>query len=291
VRKGLHLTLLLLIAPLAIASAQPTKRHMISYAELTAASAGLAAPHVAYGSDPLQYGELRLPAGDVRVPLVVFIHGGCWLSGYNLDHTRALTAALAREGYAVWSPEYRRIGDAGGGWPGTFDDIALAVDHVRELARANPRIDTSRVVIMGHSAGGQLAVWAASRAEPGAFPVRGAVSLAGILDMARYGAASGSCNASVYRLLGGSAQEQPERYKAVDPILRTPVKVPVRIVHGEEDTTVPIDQSRAFVEKSRTVGGLAELEAVPGAAHFDVVAPQGDAWLAVRRALRAIVLP
>jgi acetyl esterase/lipase len=286
--KGL-LFLVALSLPFATAHAQAPKRHMITYDELLASSVAAADRIVAYGSDPLQFGELRLPAGNAKAPLIVLIHGGCWLSAYNLDHTRGFAAALVKEGYAVWSPEYRRLGDAGGGWPGTFDDIALATDYVPTLAAANARIDLSRVITMGHSAGGQLAVWAASRTDAKALKVKGAVSLAGILDMATYGEETGSCNASVHRLLGGSASEQPDRYKAVDPMRRVPIAAPVRIVHGANDPTVRVAQSQTFVEKNRAAGGSVELEVVPASAHFDVVAPNSDAFPAVLRAIHALV--
>src|SRR5215212_9588798 len=139
-------------------------RTMISFAEVAAAPAPAADHRESYGSDPLQFGELRLPRGTTgRVPVVVFLHGGCWRAAYDLTHVAAAAAALASAGYAVWVPEYRRVGNDGGGWPGTFEDVAAAVDHVRDLAVRYPSLDTTRVVLAGHSAGGQLALWAASR--------------------------------------------------------------------------------------------------------------------------------
>ena len=130
----------------------------------------------------------------------MFIHGGCWEAEYSLDHAGYAAAALATAGYVVWLPEYRRLGDAGGGWPGTFDDVGAAVDFVRALAESEPTVDTTRVIVAGHSAGGQLALWAgptprASRASIGGgnsplSPV-GVVTLAAITDLAAYGAASG----------------------------------------------------------------------------------------------------
>ena len=271
---------------------------MIPFSELTTAAVAPADHRIAYGSDPLQFGELRLPGGNARVPLIVFIHGGCWRAQYDLTHVAGAAAALARDGFAVWAIEYRRVGNTDGGWPGTFDDVSRAVDHVRALATQFPRIDTTRVVLIGHSAGGQLALWAASRKQnemtgihtPGMppVPVAGVVSLAGITDLATYGAAPGGCNAVVTPLMGGTATQVPDRYRAVSPIERVPFSVPVRLVHGEADPIVPLAQSRDFAARAIAVGGVAEVEVVTGAGHFDLVAPQADAWATVLRAVHAL---
>jgi dipeptidyl aminopeptidase/acylaminoacyl peptidase len=265
---------------------------MITYNEVAAAANAVpaAVQRIVYGGGALQYGELRLPAGSSRVPLVVLIHGGCWRAQYNLDHTRAAAAALVKEGYAVWSPEYRRLGDAGGGWPGTFDDVALAVDFVRTLATEHPHIDTARVVVMGHSAGGQLALWIASRTEGDPLRLAGVVSLAGITDLDAYGT-EGSCGSAVPALMGGSADEQAARYGAVDPIRRVPIRTPVRLVHGELDSIVPLSQSSSFLERDTAAGGIVHLEVVPNLGHFDLVAPQTEAWPAVLRAVRSLATP
>ena len=267
---------------------------MIPYSDLLTASVP-AADHVySYGSDPLQFGELRMPSGSAKVPLVVFIHGGCWQAQYDIRHSAGAARALADDGFAVWSVEYRRVGNNSGGWPGTFDDIAHAVDYVRTLATDNPRLDTSRVVLMGHSAGGQLALWAASRRQGemnGLFisstrplAIAGVVSLAGITDLAAYGAQAGGCNSAVTPLMGGTAQEEPARYRAVNPIERPVLDVPVHLVHGESDPIVPLSQSRDFA--ARTPSSV--LVVVPGAGHFDMIAPQSTAWPFVLQAAHAI---
>jgi acetyl esterase/lipase len=275
---------------------------MLTFAEVTATPARAADHREAYGSGPLQFGELRLPPGVARqVPVVVFIHGGCWRAAYDLTHVAAAADALTKVGYAVWVPEYRRVGDDGGGFPGTFDDIAAAVDHVRALAVKYPALDTTRVVIAGHSAGGQLALWAASRRANDAAsglavsrtPLRiaGVVSLAGITDLASYGAAPGSCNSAVPPLLSGGPAQVPERYAAVSPIERLPIGAPVAIVHGAEDPIVPVAQSRDFAARSRKAGAAVTVTEVPGAGHFDLVAPQSSAWPSVVAAFRALTPP
>lgn len=269
---------------------------MIAYAELTAVPVSPADHRVAYGTEPLQFGELRLPPGKDSVPLVVLIHGGCWRSQYDLKHVGGAAAGLVKEGFAVWTIEYRRIGDQSGGWPGTFDDIAHAVDHVRRLSAQFPQLDTTRVVLMGHSAGGHLALWAASRKQNemtglfrSAMPplkVSGVVSLAGITDLAEYGKGTGGCNQSVAPLLGGTPEQQAQRYRAVSPSERVPIGVFVRLVHGEADPIVPISQSRHFLGRMHAVGDRAELDVVKDAGHFDLLAPQADAWAVVVRAVR-----
>ncbi|MEP6991197.1 MAG: alpha/beta hydrolase [bacterium] len=272
---------------------------MIQYSELTALPVTAADHSVAYGTDPMQFGELRLPPRGDHVPLVVLIHGGCWRAQYDLKHVRPAAAALATEGFATWTIEYRRLGDPGGGWPGTFDDVARAVDHVRALALQVHRIDTTRVVLMGHSAGGQLALWAGSRRQNetlGIFrssraplPVVGVVSLAGVTDLAEYGATTTGCNGAVTPLMGGTPAAQPDRYKAVNPVERVPLDMPVQLVHGEADPIVPVAQSRKFLARDRAANGTAELHVVPGAGHFDLIAPQSEAWASVLRAVHELV--
>src|SRR5262245_6784070 len=117
-----------------------------------------AGERISYGTDPLQFGELTLPAGQGPHPLVINVHGGVWLAAYSIDHTHAMARALADSGFAVWNLEYRRVGHEGGGWPGTFLDVSHGVEHARALASSRP-IDLARVCLMGHSAGGHLALW------------------------------------------------------------------------------------------------------------------------------------
>lgn len=252
-----------------------------------------------YGSDPLQFGELRLPEGPGPHPVAVFIHGGCWRSEYDLRHVASASEALTRAGIAVWTIEYRRIGDPGGGWPGTFQDVARATDHLRSLAQRFP-LNLDRVITMGHSAGGHLALWLAARdqlpaaspiAGPDPLPLHGVVSLAGIPDLRAYSAGSGSCNASVPRLLGGTPQEVPERYAQASPFELLPLAVPQRLVHGGSDPTVPVEQSREHAERARARGDDARLEIIEGAGHFDVIAPFTPAWRSVERAARELLFP
>lgn len=281
------------------ATAAAPGRRMIPYAELAAAPVAPADHRLAYGPDTLQFGELRLPAGDAPVPVIVLIHGGCWRAAYDLTHVSQAAAALTREGWATWTIEYPRVGDARGGWPGTFASVARGVDHVRTLSARFPRLDTTRVVLAGHSAGGQLALWAASRragepsvdAATAAAPLRaaGVVSLAGITDLRAYGAVTTGCNSAVTPLMGGTPAEVAERYAAVSPVERAPIGVPLVLVHGAGDAIVPVSHSTDLAARERAAGGRAEATVVEGAGHFDLVAPQAEAWAAVVRAVRGLV--
>ncbi len=163
-----------------------------------------------YGDDPLQFGELRLPDGNGPHPVVVVIHGGCWLAEYDLSYISSLAAALTDAGVATWSVEYRRVGDEGGGWPGTFQDVAESADFLLEIA-SDHDLDLDRVAAVGHSAGGHLALWLAGRKWLDAedplrgddlLALNGVVSLAGITDLASYASASG-CGSAVPGLLEG----------------------------------------------------------------------------------------
>jgi acetyl esterase/lipase len=247
---------------------------------------------LAYGSDSLQFGELRLPRGVERNrPVVVLVHGGCWQGAYDIAHSRPMAAALADAGFAVWSIEYRRIGNPGGGWPSTFDDVALGTDFLRTIAPTYA-LDLRRVIAVGHSAGGQLVLWLGTRtvsANGTPLPLTGIVALAPITDMARYGAAAGGCNSAVHQLMGGAPTAVADRYKAVSPIERLPLRVPTRLVHGDDDRTVLPEQSRLFAEAA----GSLSVRVVPiaNAAHFDVIAPISPAWPVIVDAIRSLLAP
>lgn len=238
---------------------------------------------IAYGRDALQFGDLRLPEGTGRHPVAVIIHGGCWLSKYNLDHIGNLCAALTRAGVATWSLEYRRIGNPGGGWPGTFEDIARGSDYLRVLARTYP-LDLHRVVVVGHSAGGHLALWLAARSHlprESAFfssdplPLRGVVALAGVTDLRRF---RPRCDGAVDKLLGGSPEEVAVRYQQASPIELLPLGVSQRLIHGTRDQIVPIEMARDYEAAAQKKGDPVRLIVLEGAGHFEVIDPQSSVW-------------
>ncbi|HXM86563.1 MAG TPA: alpha/beta hydrolase, partial [Solirubrobacteraceae bacterium] len=217
-----------------------------------------------YGAERSQRGDLHLPGGEGPHPVIVLIHGGSWQRRYGRAVMRAIAAALVMRGWAVWNIEYRRVGD-GGGWPATFADVAAAIDHLDGL---HPSLDLARVNLIGHSAGGHLALWAAGRTKlptgaPGAIagrarvPIARAVALAGVCDLA--GAYRQWHGGAVRALMGGSPERLPERYEIADPMRRAPLSVPVLLVHGTLDETVSVELSRNYAEAARAAGGEVEL--------------------------------
>ena len=239
------------------------------------------APQIAYGDHPDQVGNLHLPLGQGPWPTVVLIHGGFWKWGWDRTLMTPLAHDLARRGYAVWNVEYRRVGQEGGGWPGTLEDVAAAADALISMEAVDP----SRVVAVGHSAGGHLAVWLASRhrlpkGAPGAatrLRLRGAVSQAGVVDLVR-GAeddlGSGACAA----FLGGTAGDVPERYAVASPASLLPLGLPVLLLHGSRDGDVPPSPSRDYAEAARRAGDPGEFVEFDEADHFDIIAPEHEAW-------------
>jgi acetyl esterase/lipase len=257
-----------------------------------------------YGQLRLQFGDLWLPnsghppAGR-RWPLLVFLHGGWWRAEYSLDYAGFLCQAMRAEGVAVWSLEYRRVGDSGGGWPGTMQDVAAGMDHVVQLAEAYP-IDTSRVIAAGHSAGGQLAFWLAGRhhiphasvlAEPqpkfgllGVAALAGAVDLRLTIDLGGFFAFANGAPA-VRALMGGGPKQVPERYSAADPGELLPLGVPQILVQGSDDDQIPPTLPSRWAQNAMRQGDQVEVKIVPQADHFDVVDPESRAWPESRDAL------
>lgn len=237
---------------------------------------------IAYGDDALQFGLLwRPPASSgaspvaAPPPVVVLIHGGCWLNAYNIDHTYALGTALADAGYAVWSLEYRRTGDAGGGWPGSFNDVKSGIAHLGTLGRF--AIDTDRFVIAGHSAGGHLALLA-GRDTPAATAVLG---LAAITDIKAYAAGNNSCESATPQFMGGTPQELPEAYLAANPG-EHPTHRSTVLLHGASDTLVSVNQ--ALMVGARTLF-------VEGGGHFDWVHPGTRSYRVLLSTLQSVLSP
>jgi len=251
---------------------------------------------IAYGPEPLQFGELRLPEGPGPHPVAILIHGGCWLAAYDLGYVSALAEALSAAGVATWSVEYRRVGDEGGGWPGTFADVGAAADFVRRLALEHP-LDPQRVVAVGHSAGGHLALWLAGRERLAAgdelrgaapLPLRGVVALAGITDLEAYAAPTG-CGAAVPGLLGGPPEEHPERLRRASPVAMLPLGAPAVLVTAEHDPIVPAAQASSFAAAAAAAGDRVELREVAGAGHFELVDPAHPAFGVLRAAVLELI--
>ena len=225
------------------------------------------------------------------------MHGGWWKSFYGLEYGGFLCEALRRDGVATWSIEYRRVGDAGGGWPGTFEDIAAGFDFLAALGKSYA-LDLSRVVVAGHSAGGQLGFWLAGRMhlpETGALAslrkpavgVKALVGLAGALDLRLTIDLAGYLTfahdkAEVISFMGGSPSEVPERYKAGNPGDLLPLNVPQYVVQGTEDDQIPPGLPGRWAERGKRMGERVEVTMLAGAGHFDVVDPESSYWAQVR---------
>jgi acetyl esterase/lipase len=253
---------------------------------------------LSYGEGPLQFGDLRLPGGEGPFPVVIVIHGGCWLAEYDLGYISAIAGALTDAGVATWSIEYRRVGDTGGGWPGTFQDVADGADYLLEIA-AEHHLDLDRVAAVGHSAGGHLALWLAGRKWlDGEDPLRGdaplalngVVALAGIPDLAAYAAPDG-CGSVVPGLIGGQPTEVPDRLRRASPIEMLPLGGDLTMVIGELDSIVPAEQAYGLTEAARRMGNSVRVVEIAGAGHFELVDPAHDAFAVIREAVLKAVEP
>jgi acetyl esterase/lipase len=257
----------------------------------------VAAPHVhAYGAHPDQFLELSVPAAGVETepgtrPVVVLLHGGFWRAAYGIDLARPLAADLAAHGFAAVAVEYRRVG-AGGGWPETVLDVAAAVDSLAPLEET-AGLDLADVTVVGHSAGGHLAAWAAGRARlpagaPGARPkieVTAAVLQAGVLDLVRADEQRLG-DGAVRAFLGAGPAEAPDRYAAADPMRLLPTGADLLCVHGAADDVVPPEQSERYAARARAAGDLVDVRIVPGD-HMVLIDPAAEPWRLVRDWLRA----
>lgn len=245
----------------------------------------------AYGPHRHQFGELTLPAAaapEGPVPVAVLVHGGSWLAEYDLDRLRPLAADLAGRGWAAWNVEYRRLGpDSGGGWPQTLQDVSAAVDHLAALVADGAPLDLGRVVSIGHSAGGHLALLDAAR-DPGTVAVRlrAVVGLAPLTDLPRAHALGDG--ETIEAFLGGTPDARTEAYAAASPVTHLPIGVPQLIVHGDRDDHVPLDMAAAYVAAARDAGDDAELQVCAEHDHFAVVEPGAAAWGAVRTYLETV---
>lgn len=251
-----------------------------------------------YGDLPEHVADLYLPAAhDDRTlaPLVLLVHGGFWRVEYDRVHLRPMAVGLAAEGCTVASVEFRRTGQAGGGWPGTFDDVSRAVDVVPQLVADTTGTRPAAVVLLGHSAGGHLVTWAASRpslppTSPWFRPDVGAdrvVDLAGVCDL-RLADALGLDDHATRVLLGGGPDDEPDRYAVADPASLRPA-VPVTVLHGSEDELVPVGVSRSYVAAMASAGvaDRVRLVELAGLEHFALIDPTSPAWPSVVEAVLA----
>lgn len=269
----------------AIEYANPTDQDIVEWLPTKPADR-----RIRYGTDPLQFGDLRLPTRTATSghPVVVFVHGGGWSANWNMDYGDPLVGALTDAGVATWSLEFRRVGHEGGGWPGTFLDVGAGLDHLRKLA-APHQLDLDRVVVVGHSSGGHLGVWAAGRhripedsplyvSDP--LPVSGVVSLSGALDFSHR-----LEETTLRRLLGADTdgvKAAEARLGAASPLQMLPLGIPLKVVVGSaDDRHYLISDARRFTQRATQLGDTVDFDFLEGANHFDVVDPHGPAWQTV----------
>lgn len=235
----------------------------------------------AFGSHSEQVADLRLPLSGLAHSVAVILHGGFWRSHFTRASTEALAVDLARRGYATWNVEYRRVG-CGGGIPETLADVHAAL---RRLDTIEAPIERSRCVVVGHSAGGQLALLAA-----GMGAVSAVVSLGGVCDLAA-AARAGLGDGAAIEFARGTPEERPEAYDSADPVRRLPVGIPVLLVHGDADDRVPIEHSRRYARLAQALGDPCELVELGGVGHFELIDPRTEAWAESARLLDALVVP
>ncbi len=242
---------------------------------------------VPYGNDPNQFFDLRLPKGKQGpFPLVMNIHGGFWRAKYGLEHAGHLCAALTAAGFVTANIEYRRVGNEGGAWPGTFEDVRSAFGYLRQNSR-QLSFDSQKIVAIGHSAGGQLALCLAAHEAA----ARSVISLAGVVDLQRAYQLHLS-NDAVVEFLRGTPKEVPDHYREADPMQLSIPQARQWLIHGSVDGTVPCDFSREYVAtKGKHTGTGTEdvhLLEVDGASHFDLIDPRSTAWEKVTETVRTL---
>jgi len=250
----------------------------------------------AYGDQPSQFAELRIPKGEGPHPVAISVHGGFWKNRIPLDIMNPLVEDLTARGIATWNIEYRRVGEEGGGWPGTFIDVANATDYLQKIAKEN-NLDLSRVVIVGHSAGGHIGLWLAARhllpedseLHTTDFPlnIKTVISLAGVCDFAlmeathrmRISEMRGAVSDNPVRdLMGGTPLEVPERYAQASPIQLLSIQSEQVLIHGGCDLNVPIGISQSYHKAAIVAGADVKLIEIQNAEHFKVINPKSECW-------------
>jgi len=288
--RSMILAALLPAALMANADAAPMK--LDDYMALTGPAPDA---RIAYGAAPSQYAELFVPQGAGPFPVAALVHGGCWTEKFGgITQLRNMAGALRARGFAVWNVEYRRVDEAGGGYPGMYEDMHAALDLLRGQAGAH-RLDLDRVVAVGHSAGGQLVQWIAGRARlpktsplyrERMLPVRAVVSLGGLADLRRERELiKTSCGRDTPELAGQPGPGRPDVYADTNAAELMPNGVHTILVTGELDTISPPRVAHDYAARAQAAGDSAEVVILPGASHYDEVAATSFAWPLVAAAI------
>ena len=244
----------------------------------------------AYGDESLQFGELYLPSASARHPVIILIHGGCYTAAYDLKPIGAVARSLAGQGFAVWNIEYRRQ-DTDGDYPKMFLDVARAADYLRQIADLHG-LDLARVISVGHSAGGHLALWLAARHKllassrlylENPLPIRGVVALAAVADLA-FALEQDLCAEALPVVMGGRPEEVPVHYQQASPRALLPLGLPQVHIIGSEDARM-LDNARLYIADAQALGDEVELIILPEAGHFEIVSTTSSAWPKVQSAI------
>lgn len=256
---------------------------------------------IAYGPENDQYGELRIPPGGKPHPVVILIHGGCWRADFsNLHELGPIADALKAKGIATWNLEYRRLGESGAGWPGTYLDVAHGIDHLKLIA-AKRNLDLRRVVIVGHSAGGHLAMWAAARGRlphgseiysDDPLPIRGVIDLAGTPDMeAFFPLQRSNCGDRpvVEEMVGGTPAQHPERYFQVSAIDLLPLGIRQAVVWGRKDQSAPLYLGRNYVTRAKQMREKITFLIFENIGHFEIATPLKPSWPLIEKQITSML--
>ena len=255
---------------------------------------------ISYGKDENQFGDLRVPSGAGPYPMAILIHGGCWKADFaTLRDLAPMADALKAEGIATWNIEYRRLFQTGSGWPGTYLDVSKGVDYVRSIA-ADKKLDLTRVIVIGHSAGGHLAMWVAARARLSTasplyvkdpLPIRGVIDLAGTGDMEAFiqFEQQGCHGAVVEEMLGGKPIDVPEHYAQASAIKMLPLGIPQILIWGKNDDIAPILLGERYMLAAKQAGDPVRLVSIPDVGHFEIASPLATTWPAVRSEIVALL--
>ena len=277
--------------------AQDTRKPLLTWPDLTERAKPQPDATVEYGTDPYQKADVWVPAGKGPFPTVVMIHGGCWTTSIaDRSLMNWIAEDLRKDGIAVWNVDYRGVDRPGGGYPGTFTDTAAAADLLKTRA-AKYHLDTKRVVAVGHSAGGHLALWLAARgriAPASALYTRAplkiahAISLGGLPDLEATAASpDNGCGVEVVAKLVGAPGTRPDVYADTSVPRLLPLGVPQDLINGREDKIIPLRMGTAYVAAARAKGDRAELHVVDHTGHVELIAPETAAWAEAKRLIRA----
>ncbi len=252
-------------------------RSNVSFSDVLAAPFAEPDQRIFYGDSPIQFVEnWQALERQSSAPIILSIHGGCWLNAYAIEHTYAMNTALRDAGFDVWSLEYRRVGDDGGGWPGTFNDIQNGLVTIAAQYGGEQALAQRDVTLIGHSAGGHLALLAGQQQ---AALIDRIVGLAAITDIRAYAAGENSCQQVGNRFMQGADENA---WTAANPA-EQPLQVDTYLFHGDADNIVPLAQSRDFAAHEQV-----EVVWLKGAGHFDVIDPQSRAWLTILNELKQL---